>query len=240
MIIDRSIIVLFDVLLGEDEGWEEEDWGGNHSKEKSVSKEKAISTCTVPITSNSSTSSTSSNASSSHSKMLNPDRNDAVLKNHKKAKEMPERGSFERTEELDEGRGKESMKKPRSPPATVNTDYFSVSDNLKLLRVVYCLHINDSIHVCVFVYYKHIYQLPIRLSVHIVIHVICTYVPILYNQTIGIAAAPKFRDKVPSNNSLKSSKKSSKDNNSKTKYDDLERSDSNDRGAWGNDDDLDI
>jgi hypothetical protein len=63
---------------------------------------------------------------------------------------------------------------------------------------------------------------------------------ISYNQTIGIAAAPKFRDKVPSNNSLNSSKKDSKDKSSKTKYDDLERNDSNDRGAWGNDDDLDL
>jgi hypothetical protein len=115
-------------LLGEDEGWEEEDWGGNHCKEK-----KAISTHTVPISSNSSTSSTSSHVSSSHSKMLNSDSNDGVLNNHKQVREIPERGSFERTEKTDEGRGNGPTKKPRSPPATVNTDYFSVSDNLKLL-----------------------------------------------------------------------------------------------------------
>jgi hypothetical protein len=58
-------------------------------------------------------------------------------------------------------------------------------------------------------------------------------------QTIGIAAAPKFKDKVPSNNSL-SSKNNKKDKDSRVKYDDLERSDSNDKGAWGNDDDYDV
>mmetsp|Transcript_16632 Transcript_16632/g.15990 ORF Transcript_16632/g.15990 Transcript_16632/m.15990 type:complete len:359 (+) Transcript_16632:142-1218(+) len=155
---------------GEDEGWEEEDWGGSKSKEKS------ISTHPVP-SSNSSISSNSSNGSS-NSNILNSNSNDGV---NKKTKEMPEKGTVEGTTKIEENRTVTPMK-PRSPPATVNTDYFS---------------------------------------------------------TIGIAAAPKFKDKVPSNNSL-SSKNNKKDKDSRVKYNHLEGSEGKDKGAWGNDDELDV
>jgi hypothetical protein len=105
------------LLLGEDEGWEEEDWGGSKSKEKS------ISTHPVP-SSNSSISSNSSNGSS-NSNILNSNSNDGV---NKKTKEMPEKGTVEGTTKIEENRTVTPMK-PRSPPATVNTDYFSVSRN---------------------------------------------------------------------------------------------------------------
>jgi hypothetical protein len=55
---------------------------------------------------------------------LNSNSNDGVV--NKKTKEVPERGAFERTEKIETT---VTPKKPRSPPAPVNTDYFSVSNN---------------------------------------------------------------------------------------------------------------